>query len=214
MRQRKHAAESSDSRIVAEGDPWHDGALPGPRAWASSVAFQTARFRHSGMRRTAQAMVRNCAPENPPRHQQSRRNGFRARAHARRGMTKTVETRLFVLAACHARDLKNITLPKQRAQGRPGVRCTRSLAWCKKTRELVTTGSPDRTGLPCAMVLTVSFVLAPETGFVVSVPGVKRELHRPVDISVGISGPHDFTVRFSGARLAPLASTASRAPRS
>ena len=45
------------------------------------------------------------------------------------------------------------------------------------------------------MVLTVYFVLAPETGLVVSVPGVKRQLHRPVDISVGISGPHDFAVR-------------------
>jgi hypothetical protein len=52
------------------------------------------------------------------------------------------------------------------------------------------------------MVLTVSFVLAPETGFVVSVPAVMRQHHRPVDISVGISGPHDFAVRPEVARLA------------
>jgi len=38
-------------------------------------------------------------------------------------------------------------------------------------------------------------VLAPETGFVVSVTGVMRKHHRQLDISVGISGPHDFTVR-------------------
>jgi hypothetical protein len=64
------------------------------------------------------------------------------------------------------------------------------------------------------MVLTVSFVLAPETGLVVSVPGVKRQLHRPVDISVGISGPHDFAVRFSAVRQrAAKASIASRAQR-
>ena len=50
------------------------------------------------------------------------------------------------------------------------------------------------------MVLTVYFVLAPETGLVVSVPGVKRQLHRPVDISVGISGPHDFAVRHGAVR--------------
>ena len=37
------------------------------------------------------------------------------------------------------------------------------------------TGAP---GLPCAMVLTVSFVLAPETGLVVSVGDNARALHR------------------------------------
>jgi hypothetical protein len=46
------------------------------------------------------------------------------------------------------------------AQGKPGARCTRSLA-CKVkiAHELVTTGSPEQSGLPCAMVLTVSFAL-------------------------------------------------------
>src|SRR5579863_473291 len=34
----------------------------------------------------------------------------------------------------------------------------------KKHMSLVTTGTPERSGLPCAMVLTASFVLAPETG--------------------------------------------------
>ena len=42
----------------------------------------------------------------------------------------------------------------------------------KKHASQVTTGSPENTGIPCAMVLTVSFVLAPETGLVVSVIGV------------------------------------------
>jgi hypothetical protein len=48
----------------------------------------------------------------------------------------------------------------------PGARCTRSLA-CKgevKHTSVVTTGPPDSPGLPCAMVLTVSFVLSPVTG--------------------------------------------------
>jgi hypothetical protein len=45
------------------------------------------------------------------------------------------------------------------------------------------------------VVLTVSFVLASETGLVVSVIGVMRKHRRQLDISVGISGPHDFAVR-------------------
>ena len=46
------------------------------------------------------------------------------------------------------------------------------------------------------MVLTVSFVLAPETGFVVSVASAMRKHCHQLDISVGTSGPHDFAVRF------------------
>src|SRR5664279_5066709 len=53
---------------------------------------------------------------------------------------------------------------KQRAQGKPGARCTRSLAWCVKNTRVSHhrfTGTP---GLPCAMVLTVSFALSPVIG--------------------------------------------------
>jgi hypothetical protein len=64
------------------------------------------------------------------------------------------------------------------------------------------------------MVLTAYFVLAPETGLVVSVTGAMRQHCRQLDISVGLSGPHDFTVR---ERLlssdATRASTASRSQR-
>ena len=50
----------------------------------------------------------------------------------------------------------------QRAQGKPGVLCTRSLA-CneRKHTSKFTTGTPKRSGLPCAMVLTLIFVLSP-----------------------------------------------------
>jgi hypothetical protein len=58
-----------------------------------------------------------------------------------------------------------ITLEKQRAQGMPGARRTHSLACqTKQTHELATTGSPKHFDIPCAMVLTVSFVLSPVTG--------------------------------------------------
>src|SRR4051794_29344697 len=53
---------------------------------------------------------------------------------------------------------------KWRAQGKPGARCTRSLA-CKNKKhdELVTTGSPGTPGLPCAMVLTAYSALSSAT---------------------------------------------------
>src|SRR5438045_1576121 len=90
---------------------------------------------------------------------------------------------------------------KERAQGMPGARCTRSLA-CKNkiAHEVVTTGSPEQPGIPRAMVLTVSFVISP-------VIGLFCHRHRQVttcqlDASVEASGPHDFAVRISTFRQA------------
>jgi hypothetical protein len=93
---------------------------------------------------------------------------------------------------------------------------TRSLACkSKKAHELVTTGSPETPGLPCAMVLTVSFVLPGDRALLSPSQAMMRKHHRRLDISVGMSGPHDFAVRIGGARLAPQpASTASRTQRS
>jgi hypothetical protein len=72
----------------------------------------------------------------------------------------------------------------------------------KKAHEQVTTGSPGTPGLPCAMVLTAYFVLSPATGLFCH----RRSRGLPpqeLDASVGASGPHDFAVRVSAARLAP-----------
>jgi hypothetical protein len=61
------------------------------------------------------------------------------------------------------------------------------------------------------MVLTGFFVLSPVIGFLATVAG--RSL-RQLDISVEISGPHDFAVRFNALRLGRTeTSTASRTPR-
>jgi hypothetical protein len=82
----------------------------------------------------------------------------------------------------------------KRAQGKPGARCTRSLACeLKKHTSIVTTGSPVSPGLPCAMVLTVSFALSPVTGLFCH----RRQWSclRQLDASIGASGPHDFAVR-------------------
>jgi len=98
----------------------------------------------------------------------------------------------------------------------PDARRTRSLA-CEKQkahershRELAETirHSP-RDGF------TVSFALAPETGLSCLRPPRDAKHHREVDISVGISGPHDFAVRRIVTRQLTLqASIASRVQRS
>jgi hypothetical protein len=89
---------------------------------------------------------------------------------------------------------------KTRAQGTPGAGCTRSLA-CKnkKHTSVVTTGSSGSPGIPCAMVLTVSFVLSLVTGLCCHHRRRKCNF-RQLDASVGASGPHDFAVRHSAVR--------------
>jgi hypothetical protein len=76
----------------------------------------------------------------------------------------------------------------------PGAGRTRSLAWKSKNH---TSQSPqvrrNDPALPARMVLTVSFVLSPETGL--SCLRRRRNIIRRLDASVGASGPHDFAVR-------------------
>jgi hypothetical protein len=52
------------------------------------------------------------------------------------------------------------------------------------------------------MVLTVYSTLSLVIGLFVTIPGVKRQLHRQVDISVEISGPRGLAVRLKRVRLA------------
>jgi hypothetical protein len=93
----------------------------------------------------------------------------------------------------------------------PGAWCARSLACKIKARKQVTTVTPETSGIPRAMVLTVSFALSLVTGLFVTIPGVKRELHRRVNASIGASGPHDFAVRQRRrSSFGAFASTASR----
>src|SRR3954449_12670797 len=79
----------------------------------------------------------------------------------------------------------------------------------KKAYELVTTGKPDDPAFPHAVVLTVSFVISPVIGLVVTVA-----LRSPakLDASVEASGPHDFAVRVQhrSSAVLTIASIASR----
>jgi hypothetical protein len=62
----------------------------------------------------------------------------------------------------------------------------------------VTTGSAGSSGIPCAMVLTVSFGLSPGTGL--SCPHHHADRSARLGLSVGRPGPHDFAVRVSAVR--------------
>jgi hypothetical protein len=46
----------------------------------------------------------------------------------------------------------------------------------KKAHEQVTTGTPERSGFPCAVVLTVCFVLSLVIGLSCHHPGVMRSI--------------------------------------
>jgi hypothetical protein len=71
----------------------------------------------------------------------------------------------------------------------------------QKKQAAVTTGGAGSTGIPCAMVLTVSFAISPGTGL--SCPRRLRDVkhHRKLGLSVGRPGPRDFAVRISHVRL-------------
>jgi hypothetical protein len=115
-------------------------------------------------------------------------------------------TRLLDLAAPDARGLQNRPPkenqraqrdPQERAQGMPGVRCTRG--WCKKC-----TGSRHRfTGFNRHSLhngFTVSFVLSPVIGLCCHRRSWEALASQELDAGLEASGPHDFAVRFSATR--------------
>jgi hypothetical protein len=77
---------------------------------------------------------------------------------------------------------------------------TRSLVRKSRKRTSSHHRSHRSTGIPCAMVLRFPSCSPRRPGFVVSVVGATRKHYRQLDISVGTSGPHDFSVRFVIAR--------------
>jgi hypothetical protein len=88
----------------------------------------------------------------------------------------------------------------RRAQGMPGAGCTHGPRAIKK-HAAVTTGSAGTSGIPCAVVLTVSFVLSPVTRLCCHRHRRDAKHHRQLSASLGAPGPHDFSVRVSVVRL-------------
>jgi len=72
----------------------------------------------------------------------------------------------------------------------------------KKAYELVTAGFAGTTGLPCAMVLTVSSGLSLVTGLCCHHHRLRcASIAADLNASVGASGPHGFAVRHRVIRL-------------
>ena len=86
-----------------------------------------------------------------------------------------------------------VALQKERAQGRPGARCTRGLV-CNAHKETHTSIQVQRRhpAFP-AQWFTAYFVLSPVNGFLATV--APRVASRELDASIAASGPHDFAVR-------------------
>ena len=68
-----------------------------------------------------------------------------------------------------------------------------------KKHEVVTTGSPVSARHSLHNGFTVSFVLSPVTGLIVTVI-LEKLASQELDASAGASGPHDFAVRVSAVR--------------
>ena len=72
----------------------------------------------------------------------------------------------------------------------------------KKHASIVTTVTPEMSGIPRAMVLRFPSYSSRRSGFLVSVVGAMRKHCCRLDASVEASEPHDFAVRFRRVRLA------------
>jgi hypothetical protein len=84
----------------------------------------------------------------------------------------------------------------------PGARCARSRVWCVESTRVSHHGHTGNTQHSPRNGFTAYIALSPVTGLVCH--RRRRNRFRKLDASVGASGPHDFAVRGSAARLAPL----------
>ena len=112
--------------------------------------------------------------------------------------------RVCVLAARRARAVAIVgPLETQRAQGKPGARCTRGLA-CNVHREHAHehTGSAESIRPSLRNGFTAYNALSPVNGL--SCHRRRRDTSRQLDASIGASEPHAFAVRISRARQSQL----------
>jgi len=121
-----------------------------------------------------------------------------------RALDTTPQSRGSMRPSCAKHSPRN-----ERAQGRPGARCTRGLM-CKMHKAKRTRAYRFSGGSP-------AFPAQWFYGLFHALPGDRLSCHRrsqealasqELDASVGASGPHDFTVRFSTLVSCTAASTA------
>ena len=109
---------------------------------------------------------------------------------------------LRVLATNFARALRRLSSLKTRgsrecrAFGSPAASYAK-----KKAYELVTTGPPKRSGIPCAMALRLIPRSLRRSGFLVTVASAMRKHRRQLNASVEASRPRGFVVRERRIRL-------------
>src|SRR5215831_3463130 len=89
----------------------------------------------------------------------------------------------------------------KRAQGMPGAGCTHGPP-AEKKQAAVTTGQPKQPAFPAQWFYGL-YVISPGTGLVCP-RRTQRASRCELGLSVGRSGPHDFAVHISIARLATL----------
>ena len=117
-----------------------------------------------------------------------------------------------ILAArSRPRFAKLLPLRKQRAQGRPGARCTRGLACTMhKANAHEHTGSAETLRPSLRNGFTAYNGLSPVTGLFCHRRSREAIASQELDASVGASGPHDFAVRIGALVSRAAASIASR----
>src|SRR6266700_1325568 len=102
------------------------------------------------------------------------------------------------------RFIRNPSPFEKRARGMPGAQCTRSLVRAIGSQvcaRVFTAEAPETSGIPHAMVLRLTSRSPRGPCFLAPVIGAMRMHRRPLGISVGMPGPHDFAVRPERARL-------------
>jgi hypothetical protein len=98
-----------------------------------------------------------------------------------------------VLAALKRPSCASVSHPRIQRGRREGRALTAPVARLQNKKQAAdTTGSAKSSGIPCAMVLTL-IARSWEPGFVA--PIISEIISRRLDTSVGVSGPHDFSVR-------------------
>jgi hypothetical protein len=144
-------------------------------------------------------------PPTPPRHTQRRVEGGEMP-----GMTSRSLSRGFAISPrVFARGLIFFPPASKRGRRESRVRAAPAVSRANGNKETHTSIQVQRkqSGLPCAMVLTVSFGLSPVIGL--SCHRRWQNYFRQLDASVEASGPHDFSVRKQSA----LVSSAARVHR-
>src|SRR5881275_2383078 len=122
-------------------------------------------------------------------------------------MTKgSVSKRGFAISRRDASEVckKFPALERQRAQGRPGARCTRGLV-CNVHKKCAHehTGPAESIRPSLRNGFTAYSALSPVNGFLATVAAPDMGLAQ-LDASTAASGPHDFAVRSSRARQSQL----------